>query len=111
MGMKKENDYIDRTILKLRRQYGKEELVAALIKQLREKDVEIGKLNSEIDHLNAELQSDKEEKEINKTARVQVRKDELYKLQKEKNREQLIEIRKLRKMRDDLIAENVYLKG
>ena len=41
-------DYIDRTILRLRREYGKDELVAALNKMISERDVEIGKLKAEM---------------------------------------------------------------
>lgn len=80
--MEKPNDFINRTVLKLNRKYGKDELVAYLAKQLSEKDVEIGKLTSELQHLNSELEKVKldneNNKEINRAAKVEARKSELF---------------------------------
>ena len=45
------NDYIDRILIKLKRKYGKDELVATLIKQIKEDQIKIGQLSSEIDYL------------------------------------------------------------
>lgn len=46
-----ENNFYDEALIKLRRQYGKDELVAVLTKQLSQKDFEIGQLKSYIDEL------------------------------------------------------------
>jgi hypothetical protein len=99
-------DYIERTLIKLKRKYSKDELVSVLIKQISEKDIEIGKLSSEVDYLQNELQIDKEQKEINRLAKVEARKKELYRIQVENNRNQRAEIKKLRMMLSDLIAKN-----
>jgi hypothetical protein len=99
-------DYIERTILRLKRQYSKDELVAALLKEISEKDVLIGKLSAEIDYLQHELQSNKEQKEINRLAKIEVRKEELYRMKVEDNRKQRAEIKKLRMIRNDLMAKN-----
>ena len=103
-------DYIDRTLIKLKRQYRKDELVAALLKQISEKDVELGKLRSEVDYLQNELQSNKEQKEINRLAKIEVRKEELYCIKAENNRKQRAEIKQLRTVRGDLIAKNNALQ-
>ena len=105
-----ESDYIERTIIKLRRQYGKDELVAALLKQISKKDIELGKLSAEIYYLQNELQSDKEQKEINRLAKVEARKEELYRMKVEDNRKQRAEIKQLRMIRNDLIAKNHALQ-
>jgi hypothetical protein len=103
-------DYIERTLIKLKRQYSKDELVAALLKQISEKDIELGKLSAEIDYLQNELQSNKEQKEINRLAKVEARKEELYRRKVEDNQKQRAEIKQLRAMRSDLIAKNYALQ-
>lgn len=80
--MTMEEDYIDRTILKLRRKYSKDELVAALNKQLVSKDIEIGKLKAEIDYLNDLL--------IKKNNEQILSKEEIRKAIKDKDRENLV---------------------
>lgn len=103
-------DYIERTLIKLKRQYSKDELVAALLKQMSEKDIELGKLSAEVDYLQNELQSDKEKKEINRLAKVEARKEELYRMKVEDYRKQRAEIKQLRSTRSDLIAKNHALQ-
>lgn len=103
-------DYIERTLIKLKREYGKDELVSTLLKQISEKDIELGKLRSEIDYLQNELEIDKEQKEINRTARVEARKDELYRMKIEHIKSQRLKIKKLRSLNSDLIAKNYALK-
>ena len=53
-------DFYDRTLIRLKRQYSKDEVVAALIKKLSETEINVGILKDEIDYLKSELQSDKE---------------------------------------------------
>jgi len=101
-----EEDYIERTLIRLKRQYGKDELVAGLLKQISEKDIQIGKLSAEVDYLQDELQSDKERKEINRLAKVEARKEELYRMKTEDNRRQRKEIKQLRMIRSNLLSKN-----
>lgn len=103
-------DYIERTMIKLQRQYSKDELVAALLKQISEKDIEIGKLCAEVDYLQNELRSNKEQKEINKLARVEARKEELYRMKIEENQKQRAEIKELKMVQSDLISKNIALQ-
>ncbi len=55
MDKKEKIGFIERTVLKLRREYSKDELVAHLNKQISEKDVEIGKLKAFITELEANI--------------------------------------------------------
>ena len=103
--MENKQDFYDRTLIRLKRQYSKDEVVAALIKKLSEAETEIGKLSAEIDYLQNELQSDKEQKEINRMAKVEARKEELYRMKVEETRKQRAEIKQLRRMRNDLIGK------
>lgn len=103
--MENKQDFYDRTLIRLKRQYGKDEVVAALIKKLSEAETEIGKLSAEIDYLQNELQSNKEQKEINRMAKVEARKEELYRLKVEETRKQRAEIKQLRHLRNDLICK------
>lgn len=48
-------DYFDNVLIKLRRQYSKDEVVAALSKKISELEIENGTLKSEIEHLEFEL--------------------------------------------------------
>lgn len=48
-------DYFDNVLIKLRRQYSKDEAVAALSKKISELEIENGALKSEIEHLEFEL--------------------------------------------------------
>jgi len=113
-------DYIDRTIIKLSRKYSKDELVAALNKQLSQKDAEIGKLNAEIDHLenNEEiLQKEittlknklKIHEGIREYAKIEARKEELYKLQVAENKKIRKELKELRMKYNDLFAKLIHL--
>lgn len=98
-------DFYDRTLISLKRQYSKDEVVAALIKKLTEAEIEVGKLKAEIDYLQNELQSDKEQKEIVRAGKIEARKDELYKMKVEECKKQRAEIKQLRHQRNDLIAK------
>jgi hypothetical protein len=70
-------DYIDRTIIRLKRQYSKDELVAALIKKLSESETKNGILLDEIDYLKSikvELAKDEHRQIL-----IEARKDKVYK--------------------------------
>ena len=57
--------YIDNVLIKLRREYSKDELVSALSKRLSEVEIENGKLNSYIIELESKIESrNKLKKEI-----------------------------------------------
>jgi chromosome segregation ATPase len=96
-------DYEERTLLKLKRQYSKDETVAALAAKLSKTEIENGKLKSEIDYLKHELQEF--QKSVNKLARIEIRKEELYQLQLIRINQFKSEIKKLKEERDRLIAE------
>ena len=49
--------YIDNVLIKLRREYSKDELVSALSKRLSETEIENGKLKSYIDELESKIES------------------------------------------------------
>ena len=55
-------DYFDNVLIKLRRQYSKDEVVAALSKKISELEIENGTLKSEIEHLEFELKKYKKVK-------------------------------------------------
>ena len=99
-------DYIDRTIIKLKRKYGKDELVATLIKQIKEDQVLIGQLSSEIDYLRNELESKKYQVEINKIARIDARKDELFALKVKECKDLRERLKKLKTQRDELLQKS-----
>ena len=46
------DEWLDDTLLSLKRTYGKDEYVAALLVEVSKRDIEIGQLNSEIQYLN-----------------------------------------------------------
>ena len=98
-------DFFDRTLLTLKRHYSKDEVVAVLIKKLSEKEIEVGKLSAEVDYLQSKLQSNLDQKEINRAGKKMARKDELYKLKVEESINQIKEIKKLKQTRDALIAK------
>ena len=100
------NDYIDRTLIKLKRKYGKDELVATLIKQIKEDNIKIGQLSSEIDYLRNELEVKKYNLEINKVARIEIRKDELFALKVKECKDLRERLKKLKAQRDELLQKS-----
>jgi len=98
-------DYIERSLIKLKRQYGKDEYVSHLLKEASEKDIEIGKLHSEIDELQHELYTDQEAKQITRQARTHARKEELYISIRKRNVKLQKQVRELRKLRDNLMSK------
>lgn len=106
------SDYDERTLIKLRRQYSKDETVAALNKKLTEAQIEIGKMKAEVDHLEAERQlyfSD-EQKEIIRLGKIEARKNELYQMQVHECRRLREQVKQLTRHRDDLIARCAALQ-
>lgn len=116
--------YLDRALLKLRRKYSTDEVVAALNKKLSETDVELGKSIAYID----ELENEKHKKSLKtggeawfekyKTLKKrfdelekQVNEDELYFKASNEIKRLHIEIRKLKKLNEKLIKDNVILKN
>ncbi len=103
-------DFFDKTLIRLRREYGKDELVAALNKKLSEAEIEIGQLKAEIDFLQNELVLTKEERKITKRARVEIKKEELYKEIVKKNQTLEKKIRSLKQTRDVLVSKCFLLE-
>jgi len=71
------SDFIKRTVIKLQRAYGKDELVAHLNKKISEKDIEIGALKAEnklLRKLVSKLRSDNRDL-INKSIHPKTKKD------------------------------------
>ena len=81
-------------------------LVAYMARRLRELKVELGKSNSEIDHLNSEVEKMKRNKVYNeedsREARIQIRKEEIYDSHKR-------ELKDLREKNKKLVRDNQYL--
>ena len=100
------NDYIDRILIKLKRKYGKDELVATLIKQIKEDQVLIGQIKSEIDYLRNELESKKYQTEINRTARIEARKEELFALKIKECKDLRERLKKIKSQRDELLQKS-----
>lgn len=105
-------DFYEEVLIKLKRRYGKDETVAALIKKLSEAEIENGKLKSEVEHLQyevdnlqKELKIDRTLKEINKAAKVAARKEELYMIKNKDFKEQQVRIRQLKYQRDDAMSK------
>lgn len=101
--MPENNDFIERTLIRLRREYSKDEVVSALSKQISEKDVEIGQLKSEIEHLNHLLRQKEDETALNREARKEAKKELLYKQQLNTIQALQNKNKDLIKVRDDLI--------
>jgi septal ring factor EnvC (AmiA/AmiB activator) len=105
-------DYIERTILQLRREYGKDELVAALIKQISEREIEIGKLKAELDEANDKVDKIKariimeRKKKIDIAAEKEIKKDELYVKLEKKYLAKIEENNALRKRNTHLLKNN-----
>lgn len=105
-------DYIERTILQLRREYGKDELVAALIKQISEREIEIEKLKAEIDEANDKVEKirarliSERKKKIDVSAEKEIKKDELYVKLEKKYLAKIEENNALRKRNVELFKTN-----
>ena len=89
-------------LIKLRRQYGKDELVLHLLKVNSELNIELGKLKSEVLYLENELK-------INKEVRVEKRKDLLYKDLFKKYQDVNKQLKNIKKERDYLMSKSINL--
>lgn len=99
--------YIERALIKLKREYGREELFSTLINQVREKDFRIGELTSEVDELKHEVGSAKTkcERKLNDKARKEVRKEELYQQLSEQRARLSQRVKNLKNQINTLIAK------
>ena len=104
-------DYIGRALIRLKRKYGKDELVKSLLNEISEYKIEVGKLKSEIDFLNEELNLKKEQKEIIRESRISARKEELYRLKDLKIKQLRKDNKTLRELRDNLFAKTNKLES
>jgi predicted RNase H-like nuclease (RuvC/YqgF family) len=93
---------IQDVLIKLRRQYGKDELVLHLLKVNSELNIELGKLKSEVLYLENELK-------VNKEVRVEKRKDLLYKDLFKKYQDVNKQLKNIKKERDYLMSKSINL--
>ena len=105
------NTYIDRTITKLKRKYGKDELVASLNKKLKEKDTAIGQLKAEIDHLNHQLKLNHHKHEIDKQASIENKKDHQYINVLKQNKKLRKRLKTLQNDNKELISKLQYIEN
>ena len=112
-----EKDFFDDVLIKLKREYQKDEILGAIIKENSKLIIEIGKLKSEIQHLEHEMEIKKEidEKEIieykknlHKEINTEVRLDNTVIQLREhiKTQDKLIE--SLRKNVSELIYKSIH---
>jgi len=99
--------YIEDTLIKLRREYTKDEVVSALYKKISDLQIEKGQLQSEVDHLNYTLSKAKKETHIEAMARVDLKKQEIYNSMVEKIKNQQKQIEKLKRENGFLISKNI----
>ena len=97
----------DEVLIKLRRKYLKDEIVSALYTKISEKDLEIGKLLSEIDFLNSELK--KQNSEVEKMAVSRIQEHPMWVQQKNLIRKRGEEIQNLKKKNLELSRQNILL--
>lgn len=102
--------YEDNVLLKLRRDYSEVEAVAALSKKLTQVETENGQLKSELEHLEHQLKTQIDEKEIVKIAKIEARKEKLYQLKLNENARLRKENQRLQKYKSELINEVLLLK-
>ena len=95
--MTEKKDFFVRQVENLNRQYGKDELVASLNKQISDQSVEIGQLKSEVDHLSSLT-------DIEQEVKKGIHKEKLY-------NDQSTEIGQLRKNVKILNNDNIHLKA
>lgn len=98
-------DYIDKTLIRLKRQYSKDEVVASLTKKLTEAEIENGKLSAEIQNLEFKLSENINKKEEDKLARIEARKNKLFQNALAQNKKMRKQVSELRKLRGDLFAK------
>jgi hypothetical protein len=92
----------ENVLIHLRKNYGKDEMVAYVVRRMRELKVGLGMANSEIDHLNEQLKKvawgKRLNDELSKEARKEIKKEEIY----DHYRQEIISLReKVKKLSDD----------
>ena len=119
MSNKKSNDFIENTLISLKRQYSTNETISALsryLKKYKNKNTYLQQenhvLKNEVSLLKIKLiDAEKYSNHANKDARVMARKEDLYLIQLEKNKKILKMCNDFRKSRDLLLFELNKLKG
>lgn len=106
-----ETKFIDNVLISLKRQYSKDEAVQMVFKKLSQANVYIGKLHSEIQYLQNELNSKEENKEVNKLAKIEAKKNKLFEDKAKLCLKQKKQIDSLRDTRDTLIRRIVVLES
>ena len=110
--------YEDNVLIRLRRDYSKDELVAFALKTIKDKDIELGKLKSYIDELEFNLKSKESELILkNKSIKslnflvhnfdVTTKQSELYQEQKEKIQLLKSDLNRFRKLNNELINKQL----
>lgn len=99
--------YEENVLIKLRRKYSKDEVVSALYAKISEKDLEIGKLISEIYFLNSELK--KQNSEVEKIAVSRIQEHPMWFQQKNLIKKRGEEIKKLKEKNLELSRKNHLL--
>lgn len=109
--MNEQKDYFDKILIKLKRQYSKDEVFSAIIKQNSDYEIQIGQLKSEVDYLNDKVSKISKKNERNEDIELlkENHKKELSKLKSDLKNELNIEIQKEFK-ESKLRLENVEQK-
>lgn len=103
--------YEDNVLISLRRQYSKDETVAAMSKKLSLLELENGELKSEVDYLEHEVKKLIDSKELDIEAKIRVKKEELYKQKVKENKEAQKTIKELRDLRNRLFSKIITLEN
>jgi len=112
------DEWLDDTLIALKRTYGKDEYVAALLVEISKRDIEIGKLNSEVQHLNQAIinlakvpkETIQEKNRIAQQAKLEARKQDFYLKAEKEIKELTAEVERLKKSNNHLITANLELK-
>ena len=119
MSNKKSNDFIENTLISLKRQYSTNETISALsryLKKYKNKNTYLQQenhvLKNEVSLLKIKLiDAEKYNNHTNRDARVMARKEDLYLIQLDKNKKILKMCNDFRRSRDVLLFELNKLKG
>lgn len=105
-----EGDYVERALIRLRRQYEKDEVLGAIIKQVRERELEIGQLKSEIDFLQHALTTSENLTEVKKRALVELKKNREVKKMKKQLDQLQKQVDELKKNEKAWLEKNLKLQ-
>jgi hypothetical protein len=104
----KEINYEDRLLLRLRREYSKDEVVNAISIALSKKEQEVGELLSEIDFLKEEIESYKKDTDLKKEERKALKREDLYQNLLQQNKRVLAEVKRIRHEKSELVTRCYY---